>query len=92
LRLAVDFADFAACCPTEQVVMDRQLDLTANPEWQTRKHVERVDDPPVGAVFDRDDPEIGMAAVYFFEHGGIVLTGSGRPIPQIVQSPPYGKS
>ncbi len=47
--------------------MDGELDFPADLERQAGEHVERVDDPAVGAVLDRDDAVVGVAAVHFFK-------------------------
>src|SRR5690606_23352654 len=51
-----------------QVLMDAQLDLTADLERRGNEHVERIVDGSFRRVLDRDDAEVRMARQYFFEH------------------------
>ena len=67
LRLAVDLRDFRPLAAGQQVVMNRQLHLAADLERQPGEHVERVHNPPIGAVLDGGDAKIGAMAADFFE-------------------------
>ena len=71
LGLRVDPLDLAPLAPAEQAVVDPQPDL--GPDLQARQpdeHLERVGDPAVGRILQRDDPELDVAAVDLLEDRG----------------------
>ena len=71
LGLGIDPLDLAPLAAAEQAVMDPQPDLGADLQaGQPDEHLERVDDPAVGRVLQRHEPELDVAAVDLLEDRG----------------------
>ncbi len=70
LRLALHFGDTRPRSAAEQTMANPQRHFPADTHAQPLKHFERVGHAPVGGVLNRDDAEVGMAPIHFFEHRG----------------------
>ena len=49
-------------------MIDRDLDFPTDSQRHPCEHVERIDNPTVGAIFDRHDAVFGMTPVHLLEH------------------------
>ena len=66
--------------------MNMQLHLAANPERQTREHIQSIDDPPVSTVFDRHETQSPRAPRFTSSKTvAMVLTGTkSAPSPNLM--------
>ena len=71
LRLGIDPLDLPPLAPAEQAMVDPEPDLGADLQaGEPDEHLERVDDPAVGRVLQRDEAELDVPAVDLLEDRG----------------------